>query len=258
MSKSILLTFLLSLLIGCSAEIGTLEFRANGEDFVRQGFIAKDGWAVQFDNVIVELSNVTALQTDPPFDPKSGAEPEGTAVVLGKALVVDLAEGDADAEPIVIGSIDADVGQYNAIRWDMRNESVRLVGSAEKDGNTVDFDLRFDQPLSYACGEYVGDGRKGFVNADSTGNIEMTFHFDHMFGDIEVAADEALNTGALGFAPLAAIATDGVLDMGQAELAAALDDADFTTLLDTLTTLGHVGEGHCFESTGGFTERSAE
>ena len=258
MRKTILLTLLLLLLIGCSAESGTLEFRANGEDFVRQGFTSKDGWTIQLDNVFVDLANVTALQTDPPFDAQSGNAPTGKQVALEDVGIIDLAAGDADADPILIGSVEAEVGQYNAISWDMRNESVRLVGSAEKDATTIPFDLRFDQPFSYVCGEYVGDTRKGFVDPDSTGDIEMTFHFDHVFGDADVAPEEAINTGALGFDPLAALAVDGTLDLTQADLEAQLSAAEFATLLDTLTTLGHVGEGHCYEATGGYTAHSAE
>ncbi|WP_353736712.1 hypothetical protein [Moorena sp. SIO2C4] len=30
---------------------GKLQFRANGEDFVRQGFVSKDRWQISFDRV---------------------------------------------------------------------------------------------------------------------------------------------------------------------------------------------------------------
>lgn len=255
MQKITLFTLLLILLIGCSAEKGTLEFHANGEDFVRQGFTSVDGWSIQFEHVYVTLSDVTAYQTDPPFNPQSGAAPEGTSVGLADMMTIDLAEGDENADPIVVGSVEADTGQYNAISWNMRNDSVQMIGSAEKDGQTVDFDLTFNEAYSYACGEFIGDERKGFVDANSTGDVEMTFHFDHVFGDAETDLDEALNRGALGFDPLAAIATDGTLEMTQSELSEQLSAEDYDTLLDTLATLGHVGEGHCFEATGGYTDK---
>ncbi|MEO1288023.1 MAG: DUF4382 domain-containing protein, partial [Chloroflexota bacterium] len=51
---------------------GTLEFHANGEDFVREGFVSKDGWIINFDHVWVSLSNVRAHQTNPPYDPFAG------------------------------------------------------------------------------------------------------------------------------------------------------------------------------------------
>ncbi|MGB3613727.1 MAG: hypothetical protein WBA10_08035, partial [Elainellaceae cyanobacterium] len=41
-------------------QAGTLEFRANGEDFVRQGFVSKDGWQMDFDHLYVTLSELKA------------------------------------------------------------------------------------------------------------------------------------------------------------------------------------------------------
>ncbi|MBL7209270.1 MAG: DUF4382 domain-containing protein, partial [Dehalococcoidia bacterium] len=31
---------------GGGGTVGTLQFDANGEDFVRQGFVSKDGWSI--------------------------------------------------------------------------------------------------------------------------------------------------------------------------------------------------------------------
>jgi len=45
---------------GTDETTGTLQFYANGEDFVRQGFVSKDGWAINFDTVNITLENITA------------------------------------------------------------------------------------------------------------------------------------------------------------------------------------------------------
>lgn len=260
MKKFILQTLFVWLLVavGCSTpETGTLEIRANGEDFVRNGFISKDGWQIDFDNVYVSLEEVAAYRTEPAYDASTGEMPDGDSVA-GGSQTVDLAAGDASADPILIATIeDAEVGQYNAVSWQMdgsaENGSVRLIGTAQKDGASIPFDLTFDQDFEYACGEYVGDERKGFVNADEMGDVELTFHFDHVFGDADSPMDDSLNVGALGFQPLADVAS-GELMATQSELEGMLSAEDFDTLLDTLATLGHVGEGHCYEMAfGGYT-----
>jgi len=245
-----------------TAASGTLTFTANGEDFVRQGFVSKDGWAISFDNLYVTLTDVAAYQTDPPYDAESGDTPEGTEVALDGTYTLDLAAGDENAAPILIETVaDAPTGQFNALSWrmvpategDASGSTLVLDGMAEKAGETVDFVMRIDHEYAYTCGEYIGDERKGIVTADEEANLEATFHFDHIFGDGDAPADDSLNVGALGFDPLAAVATDGALDVTIADLEATLSPEDFETLQDTLSTLGHVGEGHCYEATGGYT-----
>jgi hypothetical protein len=73
----------------------------------------------------------------------------------------------------------------------------------------------------------------------------MTFHFDHVFGDAETPPDDALNVGAVGFDPFAAIAEGGILNGNLAGLEVKLPAEDYQALVDILPTLGHVGEGHC-------------
>ena len=136
--------------------------------------------------------------------------------------------------------------------------TLHLVGTAEKDGTTISFDIQIDETYRYVCGEFVGDERKGFVDPESTGDVEMTFHFDHVFGDADSDLSEPLNVGALGFDPLAALANNGSLSVTQADLEAGLSAAEFATLQDTLGTLGHVGEGHCFEAENGYTGHGSE
>ncbi|GAG13434.1 unnamed protein product [marine sediment metagenome] len=124
--------------------------------------------------------------------------------------------------------------------------SLVIIGTAEKDGRVMDFTINIDEECGYSCGEYVGDERKGIVADGGTADVEMTFHFDHIFGDVEAPMDDHLNVGAIGFDPFADIAEDGELDVDMAGLQDKLSAEDYQILVDTLPTLGHVGEGHCY------------
>lgn len=250
-----------------TSETGTLTFVANGEDFVRQGFISKDGWQITFDHVYVTLSEIEAYQAEPPYDASTGEAIEGEAVTLPGPYTLDLAAGDADAEPLTIGAAaDVATGHYNALGWKMvpatvdeaAGYTVRLQGTATKADTTIAFILNIEDEYSYTCGEYIGDERKGFLSAGDTTAVEATFHFDHIFGDGEADPDDSLNVGALGFEPLAAAADGDKLEADLATLAEKLSAEDLATLRDTLSTLGHVGEGHCYEATGGFTGHKAD
>lgn len=245
-------------LVGCAGEgveVGTLQFDANGEDFVRQGFVSKDGWSINFDHVYVTLADVTAYQTDPPYDPHCAcpiiSEVKGG---LDNVYTIDLAEGGEDADPILVSQVeDAEVGHYNAISWKMVRATsgpaagycLVVVGTANKGNRSVDFSIKVEQEYEYSCGEYVGDERKGIVEDGGTADVEMTFHFDHIFGDAETPLDDELNLGAVGFDPFAAIAEDGELDVDMAGLQDRLSADDYQALVYILPTLGHVGEGHC-------------
>jgi hypothetical protein len=247
----------LGILVACgpAGGKGTLQFYANGEDFVRQGFVSKDGWAITFDHVYITLADITAYQSDPPYDPHAGSDVQAKVQVsLDGTHTVDLAEGGEDADPILVGEVsDASEGQYNAIHWKMAKASsgpasgysLVVVGMAEKEGQTVNFTIKVEQEYEYTCGEYVGDERKGILQKDGTADLEMTFHFDHIFGDAETPLDDELNVGAPGFEPFAGIAEGGMLDVDMAGLQAKLSAEDNQMLVDILPTLGHVGEGHC-------------
>ena len=226
-------------LSGCSGDkTGTLQIYANGEDFVRQGFVSKDGWSISFDHVYITLSDIKAYQTDPPYDAHEGGSIDGDVTLnIADTYTIDLAEGDENADPILVSAWkEAPVGQYNAISWKMTKAtsgtasgySLVMIGTAEKDGQVVDFTINIDSECSYDCGEYVGDERKGILEEDGTADLEMTFHFDHIFGDFDTPLDDELNEGALGFEYFIDYAdgTTADIDMGAMHL-------------------GHVGEGHC-------------
>ena len=236
-----------------------LNLVANGEDFVRQGFVTKDGWTMTFDRLEVNLSDVTAYQMDGVFEPTEAdaidtLEYQEKVSLLDTPKVVDLAEGEADAEPIMVADTEVTPGFYNAMAWEidtagadspLAGKTMVMQGTASKDEQVVDFDISLNRPIQYLCGEYVGDERKGMVEADSPGEIETTFHFDHVFGDAETSADEAINVDALGFEPLAQLASNDSLTVDDATLTQQLSAEDQEKLTKAIIGLGHVGEGHC-------------
>ncbi|MGF1480676.1 MAG: DUF4382 domain-containing protein [Cyanophyceae cyanobacterium] len=232
---------------------GTLALVANGEDFVRQGFVTKDGWQIDFENVYITLDDATAYQTEPPFDPDSSEELSATNEVtfIEEPQTVDLAAGDEDADPVEVATQTAPTGTYNALAWKVTEategpaagHTIVLNGTATKDGQTVNFAMNLDQPLEYTCGQFVGDERKGILSDEA--ELEATFHFDHLFGDGEAPTDDPINQGAVGFEPFVALAQDGTLEVDQATLEAELPAEDYQKLQAALNGLGHVGEGHC-------------
>jgi len=230
----------------------TLQFRANGEDFIRQGFVTKDGWNISFDHVYVTLADLTAYQADPPYDAHEGGDVVATATAtLEGEHTVDLAEGDATAAPVLVGETAAPAGRYNALSWRMVNATdgpasgavILMQGTAEKADEQIAFTIALNQESAHTCGDYVGDERKGILESGATADVEATFHFDHIFGDAETPPDDELNTGALGFAPFAALAENGTLDVDMAALEAGLSPEDYAAL--NAAHLAHVGEGHC-------------
>ncbi|MGK7888204.1 MAG: DUF4382 domain-containing protein, partial [Leptolyngbyaceae cyanobacterium] len=205
-----------ALLVGCSptdttdpsstesgttaAGTGSLTLTANGEDFVRQGFETKDGWAIAFDHLYVTVTEATAYQTDPPYDAKASDDLDPSTAKVAQVLVdapqmIDLAAGEADADPIAVTTQSVPSGRYNAIAWSIAPDqangndySIQLVGTATKGDRTIQFDLGLDPRFRYTCGDFIGDSRKGFLDPDQSADLEMTLHFDHIFGDGEAPA----------------------------------------------------------------------
>ena len=253
--------FGLSFSSATAAEEGMLRIQANGEDFVRQGFVSKDGWQLHFERLWVTLADITAYQSDPPFDPDETEFPQAEIEVsIPGRETIDLATGNATVEPVLVGERQAPSGRYNALSWRMvRAESgpasgfvMVLVGTAEKEGITVPFTLRFDREYAYLCGDYLGDERKGILEPGGVTELEATFHFDHIFGDGSLAADDGANRDALGFQPLVDLAVDNVLEVDLSTLVSSLSPEHYTLLSEALAGLAHVGEGHCRETTSAF------
>jgi len=238
---------------GDTVETGTLAFTANGEEFIREGFLSKDGWELSFDRAYATMGNITAYQTDPPYDTEQGWDIDyQEKVELFGIHSVNLA--DPASDPVVLDELaEVPTGHYNAISWEMLRAvegpsagySLFLAGQAEKDGTVIDFTFGIEQEVAYQGGDYIGDERKGVVTPGGTADLEMTFHFDHLFGYGEEDPDDPLNQGALGFEPLAALAVDGVVEVDLAFLEENLSADDYELLVPILTHLAHVGEGHC-------------
>ncbi|MFS8857493.1 hypothetical protein NW851_07620 [Synechococcus sp. H55.7] len=245
--------------ISASAK-GTLELWANGEAFVREGLVSKDGWALQFERVYVTLADITAYQTDPPFEGKGELQAKALVNLTGP-LTVDLVPA-AGAERVLLGSLEAPPGHYNALAWRLvpaaegpaKGYSLWIEGTARPakgEGEGIPFVLKFSPELAFVCGEYVGEARKGFVQAGQVADLEVTFHFDHLFGDGSLPPEDDLNRAALGFAPLVKLdplSLEQRLKGGSDPL--VWDDLQESgtaseTLLEILQNLGHVGEGHC-------------
>lgn len=244
--------------VSASTEEGSLLFVANGEDFVRQGFVSKDGWSINFEHLYVNISEAIAYSTESSFEPQPGDTKESLKsqnnIKFDPLTTKDLAEGDVNAEPVMVASAKVVPSFYNALAWKLSpaaadspiaGNTMGLIGQATKDNQTVNFDLSFNQPTEYICGEYVGSERLGIVSASTKGKIEATFHFDHIFGDIDTPSEDALNQGALGFQPVADLANNDNVKLNQADLASQLATPDYQKLSEAITGLGHVGEGHC-------------
>jgi biopolymer transport protein ExbD len=241
-------------------ETGTLQIRANGEEFAREGFVSKDGWKISFNHVYTNLADITAYQSEPPFNPETDKNVQAKEkVVVAQAKTVDLAQsGEGEADSVLVGEVpNAPVGHYNALSWRMvpatagpaQGQTLVMDGTAEKEGRTVNFVLNIDREFEYVCGEFVGDERKGIVQAGETADLEATFHFDHLFGDADKSPDDPVNQQALGFEPLAALAQNSKLEVDTAQLKSELSAENYQRLQEILPTLGHVGEGHCRETT---------
>ncbi len=249
MKKQVLLSFLLiaSVFIlfasSCSKApegSGTIIFTANGEDFVREGFVEKNGWKVSFDKVYVNIVDPTAYNSD------------GLESVLKGAFFTNLAEGDKDADPIVVGKTEKlPHGNYQSLKFGIKRAdsgeykgySIVMTGTAKKGKETVNFTIKLDEEIDFDGKEgFVGDEIKGLLAENGETNVEMTFHFDHIFGDKEADLDSHINTGSVGFDFFNAYTKGGVLDVNQEQLKEA---SDYPKLIKALSSLGHLGEGHC-------------
>ena len=216
----------------------SLTLFASGEDLATAGFTApkltRDGWELEFSRITVSFDQITAWQSNPPFM-ADGPEISGDALVFSGPVIVDLVDADED-DRVELATMTAAPGHYNALSWalvpavsgEIEGYSLVLEGVARKEGQEVDFTLRSADAVMHACGEYLGDTRKGFVSEDSAGDLEMTFHLDHLFGRADKGAEDETNVAALGFDRFA---TGGVHDFSFGDL-----------------HVGHVGEGHCYVS----------
>ncbi len=257
--------FYLSLL----PETGTVVFEANGEDFVREGFVSEDGWRIDFSEVYVNVSSPAVYQVEAAErsarhaghgddEPEADDGPEA----LNRAVL----EGDyflnLKQETFEVGrNPKALPGTYAYLEFSVTRaasgsegfqaryagDSIVLAGTAVKDGRTVDFTIAFDEIMKFAsCGPMDAS-----LAADGEIRAEMTFHFDHIFGDFEEgpadpADTHAINYVAIGFQPFADLAENGVLEIRQPDMISeGMPEDIYTQLMGAVKTLGHTGESHC-------------
>lgn len=257
-------------------ETGTLEFYANGEDFIRDGFVGKTGWNIAFDHFYVTLEGPTGFQvaeealtfspeipgTDEEYLPVHAGHPhddipEGAAhESLTGTYWLDLHDGP---DPLLVDKIQGvPVGNYNYVNFamvqadegDYAGYSIIMIGTATKDAESVQFTIKLTEQMTFSnCHQEVDDENAGVVTAGGTGSVEMTFHSDHLFGDFEDLGNaDGVNPIALGFQPFADLAEGGVLDIDQDQMADRMEPDDYATFFAALYTLGHSGEGHCEHS----------
>jgi len=174
------------------AGTGELRIEANGEDFIREGFVSKDGWALTFAHVKLHFAEVRAFQTDPPFDPDQPGSPSIRQEVRLTSLpeVVDL----QSPEPVLMGRVSgAPAGFYNALGWQLLpspalgGASILLEGTAVKGTVKLPFRLGVDRGYGVICGEYIGEERRGILQPGGSLNpppaviahLPLQKFFDH-------------------------------------------------------------------------------
>ena len=269
MRKSLLMLSVLLILAcicaGCGGQKsgpGTLQFYASGGDIVRQGLLSKDGWQLTFDHVYVTTAEITAYQTDPPYDPVYSADiiRYEISTPLDGTYTTDLKNGEGAS--VLVGEVtDAQVGAYNALSWkmvpaaagDAAGYSLILIGRAEKEGQAIDFTIKLDWEAKFLCGDYFVPGadlkaRKGRLDPGGAADLEMTFALDSVFGDGTSHATSVLNRAALGFEPLAALAQGDMLDIDLGALRAGLSDDDYQVFDEALAEVAYTGARLCYHA----------
>ncbi len=120
---------------------GTLKIMANGEDFVRQGFVSEDGWTISFEAVYLNVEGPTAYQvveeSQNALSLRHGGHPheyipEGSAHValLGEYFLA------LKQDPFEVGRDEnAPIGNYNRLAFNVKKSSAESQGGlAEYEG----------------------------------------------------------------------------------------------------------------------------
>jgi len=259
---SIALLLVAGLIAGCNQEPtapGTLQFYSNGGDQIFVGMVSKDGWKMVFNHFYVSMNQITAYQTDPPYDPIYAADiiRYETSITLDGIHTADIAQGGG--RRLVETVPDAPAGLYNAVSWMMApgsegpsaGYSVVMIGQAAKGNELINFTFKLDLKGGYQCGEYFVAGRDatdrlGQLDSGATADVEMTYAVEYIFGDGSQPVSGILNRMALGFDPLAALAVDSVVDIDLTGLKNQLSADDMMLFTNAVPEIGKVGVGRCF------------
>lgn len=234
-----IITFLTT---SCTEKTGNILFTANGEEFVIEGLVSKEGWNIDFQSVLINISSPTAYNRD---------NPELEAVLSGQHLV-DLKRGSAETPAVSMGIVPhSAVGNYQSMKFsietidsgDYSGYSIIIIGKASKSGTTIPFVIKLNEELTFDGREgYVGDSIKGMLAEGETTDVEMTFHFDHLFGNSRAEADDHVNRDSPGFELFLDFADEGRIDVDQNRMK---NHPLYSRLIEGIETLGHLGEGHC-------------
>lgn len=237
---STILLLYFSIFLSCTGKNNsTLVFFANGEEFIKDGFVSKDGWKLKFDTVIVNISNPFAYNNN-------------LSASLKGNFAINLVTNNNEAGLKRIGEVNMlGSGNYKSLKFgiskissgEFKGYSIILKGNASKDSINKTFLIKLNEEILFDGKEgYVGDIPRGILKSNDTANLELTFHFDHIFGDFNSPLTEHVNTGSVGFEFFNQFSSDSNIVISQDEL---LKDKNYKILVDGIKTLGHLGEGHC-------------
>lgn len=242
LKKMILLTTTFILLFSCGSGKGTLAFTANGEEFIAEGFTSKEGWDLSFEKVLVNLTGVEAYHP----------EISDLSVTIDEDYLVDLKDSFGPEPSVSVTSVKkVPAGNYQSLRFSLKQMSsgphkgysVVLSGTARKEGETLPFLIKISEELTFDGREgYVGDTIKGLVEPGQASSVEMTFHFDHIFGDASSGPEEHVNSHSPGFDLFLDYKKEGRIEVTQEEMKS---HESYTLLMGAIESLGHLGEGHC-------------
>ncbi len=221
---------------------GSIIFTANGEDFIREGFTDKNGWEINFKYFYINISEPTAYMPDN----------EGQYIKLGGDYWIDFMDFNSETGLVYIDEItDVPAGNYQSLKFGIRKTSsgeyngysIVMQGEARKERETVPFIIMLDEELDFDGKEgYVGDEVKGLLLDGKSTAVEMNFHVDHIFGDIDADKDSHVNTESVGFDFFNNFKIDNEVIVTQSEMK---EQIDYEKLVNAVWTLGHLGEGHC-------------
>lgn len=222
-------------------EHGKLEFAVNGEDFVNNGFQEKNGWNITFDKVLINLSHITAR-----------LKGNSNKINLDKEYFVNL-KNTGNNIKIIETKSNVEVGEYRELQWQMSRKkdgdytgySFILIGQAVKDDQKISFEIKLNEEVTWFCKDgYAGEELKGFVDKNKTGQVEMTFHLDHIFGDFNQSKNDPINKNAVGFDYFAKLANSNILKIDQNSLKEKTNKNDYHKFIRALQGIGHSGEQH--------------
>jgi hypothetical protein len=243
MFKKIGLMLFISMIlsVSCQQSGKSIKVFASAEEIANSGFTTVDGWDITISSLLVSLSDITLIDAD---GVETGSQDNFVTELINQdeSLLVPVTEITGlkgDNYPGIGFSItQSDVEP-------MDGHSMVITGIAEQGDVEQPFIIQIDNQINWKCTEgYVGDVLKGYISDSGSGEHEITFHIDHIFGDSELDEESHVNTAAVGFSFFlpGLIENDGVVNSSYLEKTSS--EEDFMKFTKTVSNLGHSGEGH--------------